>query len=433
MDTEQYVKWFRSTSPYINSNRGKTFVLAMHGDLLDHANFATLVEDIILLHSLGVKLVLCLGVKPQLEKRLQEAGIHTEIINGIRITSNECMPIALETNGVLRSIVEAALSRGPSQNQRLRIITGNFVTAKPIGIIDGKDYLHTGEVRKVDTAGIRQQLDLNNLTLLTALANSPSGEAFNVCAQEVACKVAIALQADKLIVFSKDEGLLDNHGHLIQELNLRQANSLLGDSAHEDRWSNLRCAITACDAGVTRTQIVSYSNPNSLLTELFSRDGSGTLVSRHLFEDVRNATVDDISAIVDLIAPLEDNGTLMRRSREKLEEEIGYFSVIERDTSVIACAALYPFADDKAAELACVVTHPEYRGAERGNKLLRELVRKAQVLGITRLFVLTTKTAHWFLEQGFIECSKDLLPMEKQALYNMQRNSKVLQLDLTSN
>jgi len=162
-----------------------------------------------------------------------------------------------------------------------------------------------------------------------------------------------------------------------------------------------------------------------LLAELFTRDGAGTMVLQESYEQLRSATVEDVGAVLELIQPLEQDGTLVRRSREMLENEIERFTLIERDGVVIGCAALYPFMEDKTAELACVVVDSEYTGGSRGDQLLLAIEKQAKQLGLEQLFVLTTKTAHWFIERGFVETSVEQLPGEKQELFNLQRNSKV--------
>lgn len=430
MDTEQYVSWFRSTSPYINSNRGKTFVLALRGELLAHKNCAVLMQDIVLLQSLGVRLVLCIGGKPQLLQALQARGMEPTFVEDTLLVSTEAIATASAVIGDLRHRVEAALSKGVAgarlKAKPIRVVSGNFVTAKPLGVLNGVDHEHSGSVRRIDSDAIKHQLEQSNVLVLPALAGSPTGELFALDVHELAYETAKALRADKLILFSETDGVMDNKGQLIHEIDLAQAEAIQAKRDEQTAWDNLSCAIRACRSGINRTQIVSYTKASALLTELFSRDGSGTLISQELFESIRSARIEDITSVLELIAPLEADGTLVRRSREKLEEEIQLFHVIERDASLIACAALYPFEDAKAAELACVVTHPDYQNSGRAAKLLEHIVKRAKNQGLERIFVLTTKTAHWFLENGFSEASKDDLPIEKLSLYNLQRNSKVL-------
>jgi amino-acid N-acetyltransferase len=431
IELQQYVEWFRSTSPYINAHRGKTFVLYLSSGALAHANIGTIIEDTALLNSLGVRVVLVFGAKQQIEQDLAAKGIATETISGRRVTNDEALPVVINSIGRARAKLEALLSRGLSnasmQAQHLRFVSGNMVTAKPLGIIDGVDFKHTGEVRRVHAAAIQEQLENGYVVLLPPQACSPSGETFNLSALQLAEEVAIALQADKLILLT-DETPLDANSETIKELQLLDVDRYLTEKSADTMLARaLRSLKNACASGVQRGQIIDYHADGALLKELFSREGCGTLVSKESFERVRQADIQDINGILELISPLEADGTLVRRSREKIEEEIEFFAVIEREGMIIACAALYPFNGEASGELACVVTHAEYRGGNRGAKLLQNLSARARHLGLQTLYVLTTKTAHWFLEQGFVECDKDELPAQRKALYNLQRNSKVFQ------
>jgi amino-acid N-acetyltransferase len=185
-------------------------------------------------------------------------------------------------------------------------------------------------------------------------------------------------------------------------------------------------ALEACRGGVRRVHLINRHLDGALLLELFTREGVGTMVVRHSLDHLRDATIDDVGGVLALISPLEDEGTLVKRGRELLEIEIDRFSVVDHDGMIVGCAALYPYPDAKAAELACLAVHPDYRDAGHGADLLNVIEGKAQARGIERLFVLTTRAAHWFIERGFSEANVDALPADKRALYNWQRRSKVL-------
>jgi amino-acid N-acetyltransferase len=423
-----HIRWFRNTAPYINSHRDKIFVMMLGGEAALHENFPNIIHDIALLNSLGVKLVLIHGSRPQIDARLATAGLQGEFSQGKRVTDAAALEHVKDAAGSLRAQFEALLSMGlpnsPMAGSRIRVCSGNFVTAKPLGVLNGTEFHHTGGVRRIDAAAIHQQLDEGSIVLLSPLGYSATGEIFNLALEDIAVSCAAAIDADKLLLFGNAPGILDQEGQLIRQCTVGGIPALGVDDP--EQASLLETAKRACSAQVPRCHIISYSEDCALLEELFTHDGSGTLVANDDYEQSRAADIDDVGGILELIEPLEQKGILLKRSRELLETEIQQFRLLERDGRILACAALYPFSDDGCGEVACIVSHPEYRGGQRGQRLLRELEQEALHLGLDRVFVLTTQTTHWFIEQGFAESSCDRLPSEKQSLYNLQRNSKVL-------
>jgi amino-acid N-acetyltransferase len=426
-NTHAPIAWFRNTAPYINLHRGSTFVLMIPGEAQSSGALPRLLHDVALLSSLGVRLVLVFGSRPQIEARLREAGEKSQIHQGRRITDAGTLAILQQLVGTQRIEFESLLSMGmpnsPMQGAKLRAVSGNLLRAQPLGVVDGVDYQLTGRVRRVDDEGIKSLLDNGNVVLLPTLGFSLTGEAFNLTLTDVAVSAARELGADKLIVLGQSAGIHDAQGTLVRQCTADEEAALAPTDPREEAM--LALASRACRAGVPRCHIVSYSDADALLTELFTTDGSGTLVTRAPYEQSRWARIDDVGGVLELIAPLEEQGILLKRSRELLEAEIGQFRILERDGRIIACAALYPFAEQHSAELACIVSHPDYRGERRAQRLLTELEAEARSRQLNEVFVLTTQTAHWFLEQGFTAGSLDQLPPQRQALYNLQRNSKV--------
>ena len=429
-----YVNWLRHASPYINAPRDCTFVVMLPGDGVEHPNFGNIVHDLVLLHSLGVRLVLVHGSRPQIESRLADRGLTPHYHRGLRITDAATLDCVIDAVGALRLAIEARLSMdiaaSPMQGSRLRVASGNLVTARPIGVLEGVDYHHTGEVRRVDRKGISRLLDERSIVLLSPLGYSPTGEIFNLACEDVATRAAIELGADKLLLFGAEPGLLDADGKLVRELRPQQVAPHLQRLGSDYQGELLDAAAEACKGGVARSHIVSYAEDGALLTELFTRGGGGTLVSQEQFEVVREATIEDVGGLLELISPLEEQGILVRRSREVLEREIEQFSVVEREGMIIACAALYPIADSDAGELACLAVNPEYRHGGRGDALLERIESRARQLGLNTLFVLTTRTAHWFRERGFAPSGVERLPAARASLYNYQRNSKIFEKPL---
>ncbi len=427
----QFVAWFRHSSPYINAFRGRTFVITFGGEAVADECFPGLIHDVALLNSLGVKLVLVHGARPQIEQRLRERGAELHYVNGLRVTDATALACVKEAAGTVRVEIEALLSMGlansPMAGARLRVTSGNFVTAKPLGIRAGVDYQHTGEVRRVDADGIRQRLDDGAIVLLSPLGYSPTGEVFNLTAAEVATTAAAALKADKLISLVEHKGIIDGRRRLVHQLTLAAAAGWLseGRPLAEEVAAPLSGAVQACRQGVRRAHILDRRVDGALLLELFTRDGIGTMITSDIYEGTRRATIEDIGGVLELIQPLETAGVLVARSRERLEIEIEHFTLVERDGTIIACAALYPFPEKKAAELACLAVHADYQRLGYGAALLAHMENEANLLGLTRLFVLTTRTAHWFLERGYRAGTLKDLPVARRRLYNFQRNSRV--------
>ncbi len=429
-DNQKHIKWFRDSAPYINAHRNKTFVLYLGGAALETENFHNVISDIALLHSLGVRLVLVHGAAPQIDRHLVDSSKEWETVDGMRVTPPELLGDVISVIGRVRSEIEAKLSMGlvnsPMHGADITVTTGNFVKAKPLGIINGEDFYHTGTTRRVNTSAIHQQLDSGAVVLISPLGYSPSGEIFNLHSAKLVTDISIALGADKLIYFSDQPGVLGDDGNIISEL---QAGDIERFALDDDSHMLSYCR-TACLQGINRCHIVSYVDDGALLEELFTRDGSGTQITRVSYEQIRTATSDDVAGIIELIEPLEATGVLVKRSRELIESEMKQFTVIERDGLIVSCAALYPFGQQ--GELACLVTHPDYRDNDRGERLLAWIENEARRMGVTNLFVLTTHSAHWFTERGFQEKSVTELPESRKLLYNYQRNSKYFEKTLDS-
>ncbi|MBE8574920.1 amino-acid N-acetyltransferase [Vibrio sp. OPT18] len=437
------VKGFRQSTPYVNAHRGKTMVIMLGGEAVADRNFGNIISDIALLHSLGVKIVLVHGARPQINQLLTKQDCHTPYHKNIRVTNEYSLGVAMQAAGQLQLAITARLSMSlnntPMAGTQLNVMSGNFITAQPLGVDDGTDYCHSGRIRRIDIEGINRTLDQDSIVLLGPIASSVTGESFNLLSEEVATQVAIRLKADKLIGFCSEQGVTDERGNVLAELFPKDAKQILerlteSQNPAEDMSTGtlrfLKGAISACRAGVPRCHLISYKVDGALIQELFSFDGIGTQVVMASAEQVRQAQIDDIGGIFDLIRPLEEQGILVRRSREQLEQEIHRFTIIEKDGLIIGCAALYAYPEDHMAEMACVAIHPDYRDGNRGQLLLDYMRHQSKSRDIDQIFVLTTHSLHWFREQGFYEIAVDELPMEKQGLYNYQRNSKILALNV---
>ncbi|MFM1991785.1 MAG: Amino-acid acetyltransferase [Pseudomonadota bacterium] len=430
-EPQQFVAWLRAVAPYIHAFRGSTIVVGFAGELVTRGRLNALVQDLSLLHAMGMKLVLVYGSRPQIDEQMSLRGATSRYHEGLRITDPVALECAKEAAGETRLDIEAAFSQGlpntPMAHAAVRVVSGNFVTARPVGIVDGIDYEHTGVVRKVDVRAIRMALDSGALVLLPPLGFSPTGEAFNLGMEDLACATAVALDADKLIFVTETGAIVDRDGEKLTEITEGRAREILAagylDPAPQDY---LRYALKACDGGVARAHVVPVDMDGSVLLELFLHDGVGSMVVEETLEALREATLDDVGGILSIIRPLEDDGTLVKRDRGLIEREVQNFTVIEHDGVIFGCAALYTFEDDDMGELACLAVNPQVQGAGDGERLLTRIEQRARAAGLKKLFVLTTRTAHWFQKRGFVVGSVDDLPRARKNLYNWQRKSQVL-------
>ena len=436
-----FVPWFRSVAPYIHKFRNQTFVVGIAGEAIAAGKLPHLAQDLAMIQSMGVKIVLVHGFRPQVNEQLMAKGHTPKYSHGIRITDEVALDCAQEAAGQLRYEIEAAFSQGlpntPMADSTVRVISGNFVTARPVGIVDGVDFQHSGLVRKVDIAGITTTLDMGAMVLLSPFGFSPTGEAFNLTMEEVATSVATALQADKLIFLTEVPGIYmdptqpaSTDNPIDTELPLAAAERLLTQlpAANDptDVAFYLQHCVKACKAGVERSHIIPYAVDGAILLEVYVHDGIGTMVVDEKLESLREATEEDVGGILQLIEPFERDGTLVKRSRTEIERDVGNYTIIEHDGVIFACAALYPYPEAKTAEMAALTVSPDVQGQGDGERVLKRVEQRAKAAGLDSIFVLTTRTMHWFLKRGFVHVDPDWLPEARKRKYNWDRKSQVL-------
>jgi amino-acid N-acetyltransferase len=433
-----FVPWFRAVAPYIHAYRGKTFVVAVTGEMIAAGKLNAFVQDLAILHAMGIKLVLVYGFRPQVNEQLAAKGHPSRYSGGIRITDAVALDAAQEAAGQLRFEIEAAFSQGlpntPMANSTVRVVSGNFLTARPVGIVDGVDFMNSGVVRRVDHAAIRRAIDSGALVLLSPLGFSPTGEAFNLSMEDVATATAVALQADKLVFLTEIPGVHEVVGDpaspIDTELALVDARRLLGEmpapTQPTDTAFYLQHCVRACEGGVERSHILPFTVDGALLVEVFTHDGIGTMVVDEKLESLREAASDDVGGILQLIEPFERDGTLVRRDRTEIERDIANYTVIEHDGIIFGCAALYPYPEARTGEMAALTVSPQSQGQGDGERILKRVEQRAKSAGLDSIFVLTTRTMHWFLKRGFVQVDSDWLPEARKRKYNWDRRSQVL-------
>lgn len=433
-----FVPWFRSVAPHIHAYRGKTFVVALAGEAIAAGKLNTFVQDLAILQAMGIKLVLVHGFTPQLTEQLAAKGQVSRFSHGVRITDAVALDCAQEAAGQLRFEIEAAFSQGlpntPMANATVRVVSGNFLTARPVGIVDGVDFMHSGVVRRVDGAAIRRAIDIGALVLLSPFGFSPTGEAFNLTMEDVATATAVALQADKLLFMTEIPGIRedasDPDSNIDTELALADARRLLTQMPAPQQPTDpafyLQHCVKACAAGVERSHILPFGVDGALLMEVFTHDGIGTMVVDEKLESLREATPDDVGGILQLIEPFERDGTLVRRERTEIERDVANYTVIEHDGIIFGCAALYPYPESRTGEMAALTVSPMSQSQGDGERILKRVEQRAKAMSLDSIFVLTTRTMHWFIKRGFVQVDPDWLPEARKRKYNWDRRSQVL-------
>ncbi|POM71998.1 LOW QUALITY PROTEIN: Amino-acid N-acetyltransferase [Phytophthora palmivora] len=432
-----FTAMFRDMSPYINFHRGTTMVIHLPGQL----NPISLVHDIALLNTFGVKLVLVAGSRPQLNRQLSLRKLSQRFDCGMRITGPMELQCAMDAAGSVRFQIESYLGRGivnsPGRARTINIASGNFITAQPVGVRGGVDFKNTGEMRRLNVDKVRAALDGGDIVLISSIGYSASGEVFNCLSEQVASKCAIQLESAKLIFMHNGEELIDSRSNsVVQTLVVEQAQQYVELARQNPDISGdfllyLKESIKACVNGVKRSHLVSRHVDGGLLQELFTRDGEGLMITKHMYEGIRMANTNDIVSIMRLIQPLLNDDVLVSRDEEHIESNVDTFTVVERDGAIIACCTLQPY-ENNFAEMGCVAVDPTYRNLGKGNAMLGYIMRKAAGMGVTKLFVMTTRTAHWFLERGFVEATVNDLPPSKVAKVDLKRKSKVYICDIST-
>jgi len=428
---KNFVQLFRSIAPYIHSFKSKIFVICISKKEISDKKFNNLIHDIALLNALGIKIIVTYNAMSGIETQLKIRNHQLKYSKGIPITDEIVLDCAKRAIGEYRLNIEASFSTNlpntPMTNSKVRVVSGNFVKAKPLGVYDSVDFNKTGVVRKIDTDNIIKILESGAIVLIPPLGFSETGDAFNLSCDQLAVSIASELKSEKLIFTIDKDFLPKKNDSKFCEISHEKINYILNESVlHEGSARLISQSTIANENGVERVHLIPLDDDGEILLELFTHDGIGTMLVKDKLDFVRSATLDDVSSILSLIEPFEKDGTLSSRSKLLIERDIKNFSVLEHDGIIYGCAGLYEFPEEKIGEIACLIISSNYQEKGEGKKLLNYIEKIAKSKKLKKLFALTTRTEHWFLKNQFKEAKPNQLPKQKINKLTKNRNSKIL-------
>jgi amino-acid N-acetyltransferase len=429
-----FIENFRLSAKFINQFNNKTFVIAIGGEVIDDNQFKSIACDINLLHSMNINIILVHGIRPQIDNKLKGETKKTRLIRNIRVTKKEMLNDIVEVNGAIKTNIEATLSSGildsPMLNSNIKVSSGNFITARPIGVIDGVDMELTGQIRKINTNAITNKLINREIVIISPLGYSPIGDIFNLSYEQTAAHVAQAIKAEKLIYYINANGILNIRGELIPELTISKAKHLIENIEDPENapfisyhaFNILKSSLYAIKNNIEKVHLINRNIDGSVIEEIFTDKGSGTILTEYSLQNIRSATIKDINQIVNIIEPLEKEGILIGRINRNIDKDINLFYVIEHDHNIIGTVALYQYGE--IIEVACFAIHDNYQNLGYGKKLLKFCEQTALNKNIKSLFILTTQSEHWFIENNFSLTDRKFMPDERKKTYTAERNSK---------
>lgn len=430
-EMREQVDLIREVFAYTERFRGSTFVIKIANEIIDHPDFPQHAGDLALLHKAGIQMVIVPGARNRIDEVLDRYNVEKRFESGMRISTPSSIDLIKMAAFDVAHRVMTALS-----GHRITAVIGNWVRARTRGVVDGVDFLRTGTIDQIRIEAVAQTLEQGTAAILPCVGHNEVGNPFNLSSDELAASAAVALNAKKLFHLGSepvmktppwkvqaDLKVLDD-GRIFR-MTPAAVRKLLALNPGNPGQDVLESAAAVCEAGIDRAHILDGRQPGVLLKEIFSNLGVGTMIFADNYERIRQMEAADVPGVLDIMGPLVAEGILIERTREDLEKHRSDYWVYAMDGVVHGCAALHSRGAD-CAEIAGVAVDPRYAQLGIGAKLISLLSEKALEAGVRRVFVLTTRTADWFLAQGFREASVHDLPPEKSAAYNMERNSRIL-------
>lgn len=415
----------RGILQYIPRFRDKVFVLSIDGAIVTEENFANILTDVALLRSVNIRVVLVHGAGAQIKALAAQQGVAASDATGVGITDAPTLQLALTAaNRLTHEILEGLAAHD------LRAACTNAIIAHPMGILQGVDHLYTGKVERVDTGLLQILLQQDIIPVVPPLGFDGDGRTYRVNSDGVAAALAESLRATKLIFITTHDGF-ERGGQLIRQIPVSELDTLIVSAKNDiepDILSKLVHGSQACRAGVPRTHIINGRLDESLLAEVFSNEGVGTLIYANEYQQIRRALKKDVRSILQLTKDSVRTEELVKRTRATIEKQIGDYYIFEIDKNPVACVALHIYADHAKGELACLYVRPSHENQGIGRKLIQFVESRARELGLAELITLSTQAFTYFQSKGgFVEGTPEDLPPARREKYEASgRNSKIL-------
>lgn len=437
--SNNFIEKFRQASKYINLFNNKIFVIALGGEVFEDEQFESIAYDINLLRSIGIKIIIIHGIRPQIDDLLISNKIKTSLNKNIRITDANSINHVIDINGRIRTKIESILSssiiNSPLFESDIKLSSGNFITARPLGILNGIDMKFTGQVRKVNSESIQAKLNNGEIVIISPLGYSPIGDIFNLSYEQLASAVASSMKAHKLIFYINSNGIINLRGELLTELTTEKATNLIHQIERDSNpnkalnisyqdFNIIKSSLDAIKNKVEKIHLINRHTNGSIIEELFTDKGSGTILTEYPLEKIREAKPNDVNKIFQLIEPLSQNGILVKRASNEIKKDLSSFYVMEHSMDLVGCVALFKY--EEKVEIACFAIDSNFHNQGFGSKLIKFCEKKAKTHDVNEIFILTTQSEHWFIEKGFKVDDKELMPKKRKIIYQLERNSKFL-------
>jgi amino-acid N-acetyltransferase len=415
----------RGILQYVTRFRDKIFVIAIDGKIIGSENFPNILLDLAVLRSLNIKVVLVHGAGLQIEQAAQEQGISISNSDGTGVVDEGTLQLSINVVSRLTNQIMGSLTQVD-----LRAAYANCIIAHPLGIVHGVDFQFSGKVERVDVPMLELFLNQEIVPVIPPIGFDGEGRTFRVNSDLVALEVAEALHAAKLIFLSPYDGLIlegQRIGHLVAP-ELEEVLKKTKANLPKGLLSKLEHAAQACRYGVPRVHLLNGNVNEALLAEIFSNGGVGTMVYSNEYEQIRRLYKKDIRAVMSLIQQSIRSEELVRRTRAEILAGIDDYWILEIDRHIVGCVAMYPYPEQKMAELACLYVSRSNENQGLGRKLMSFVENLARHRGFSQLIALSTQ-AFVYLQQkgGFVEAGPEILPPARRAKYEASgRNSRIL-------